>query len=405
MKTGSNRRIKIIAWLVGALVLYGSCGEVLASPRTPDNAALLYYQACLVRSGLPLPWGLARVQDTSHLAEETKLLSGNEYRLVIDLTMAGTRIQECDWGLWVSGRWTPDGAMGHGPESLGRVLAAQAAILATNGQYSEAMEIIAALRRLSRHIGDDTYVMWVSSLTVDNQTFAVAQYLLGRMPPDTDRLKSLESELAEDPQWRPSETLMKWYDMQVASLQASMALHSDWRQALRTELEAYRMREGDTAEKLIESATAPEQVFDHVRQVYKRFFDSVMAILESDESYHAKHKQIAQLKEELVADMEAGDTIILVAGAIGFVEPYYRLHINELALAHAVQAAVPIYRIKATTGRLPASLPAGLPKDPYSGQDFDYRVTDEGFSLTCRAPAIDWGQENNPRRFVFRVAE
>jgi len=405
MGSASNRRIKIMVCVVGALVLCGSCGEVLASPSTPDNAALLYYQACLARSGLPLPWGLARAHDENHLAEETKLLSGNEYRLVIDLTMAGTRIRKCDWGLWVSGRWTPDGTLGHGPESLGRVLAAQATILAMNGQYSEAIEIIAALRRLSRHIGDDTYVMWASSFTEDYQTFGVAQYLLCRMPADADRLKSLESELAEDRQWQPSNTLMKWYDMQVASLQASMALHSDWRQALRTELEAYRMREGDTAEKLIESATAPKQVFDHVRQVYKRFVDSVIAVLESDESYHAKHKQIVQLKDELVADMEAGDAIILVAGPIGFVEPYYRLHINELALAHAVQAAIPIYRIKATTGRLPPTLPAGLPKDPYSSQDFDYHVTDEGFSLTCRAPAIDWGQENNPRRFVFEAAE
>ncbi|HQA92315.1 MAG TPA: hypothetical protein PK316_21880 [Sedimentisphaerales bacterium] len=405
MGSASNRRIKIMVCVVGALVLCGSCGEVLASPSTPDNAALLYYQACLARSGLPLPWGLAGAHDENHLAEETKLLSGNEYRLVIDLTMAGTRIRKCDWGLWVSGRWTPDGALGHGPESLGRVLAAQATILAMNGQYSEAIEIIAALRRLSRHIGDDTYVMWASSFTVDYQTFGVAQYLLCRMPADADRLKSLESELAEDRQWQPSNTLMKWYDMQVASLQASMALHSDWRQALRTELEAYRMREGDNAEKLIESATAPKQVFDHVRQVYKRFVDSVIAVLESDESYHAKHKQIVQLKDELVADMEAGDAIILVAGPIGFVEPCYRLHINELALAHAVQAAIPIYRVKSTTGRLPPTLPAGLPKDPYSSQDFDYHVTDEGFSLTCRAPAIDWGQENNPRRFVFEAAE
>jgi hypothetical protein len=407
MKAGSNHSIKIMMWVVGGLILCGFSGEVLAQPGTPDNAALLYYQACLARSGLALPWGLDKVQNETDLAEEAKLLSGQKYRLVIDLTMAGTRIPECDWGLWVSGRWPPDRALGSHVMSLGRVLSAQATILATNGQYSGAIETIAAMRRLSRHIGDDTYIMWASSFTVDSLILGVAQYLLGRMPPDADRLKSLESELADDkgPQWQPTETLTKWYDIQVASLQASIDQYSDWKEAFRTELEGYRMREGDTAEKLIESATAPEQVFDHVRQVHKRFFDSVMAVLESDESYHAKHKQIVQLKEELVADMEAGDAIILVAGAIGFVEPYYRLHVNKLALAHAVKAAIPIYRIKATTGQLPPSLPAGLSKDPYSGQDFEYHVTDEGFSLTCRALAIDWGEENNPRRFDFRIAE
>jgi hypothetical protein len=76
-----------------------------------------------------------------------------------------------------------------------------------------------------------------------------------------------------------------------------------------------------------------------------------------------------------------------------------------LAHAHAVQAAIPVYRVKATTGQLPRELPGGLPKDPYSGEDFEYRVTDEGFSLACRGLAIDWSDDNEPRRFDFRVKE
>lgn len=408
MGSASNRRIKIMVCVVGALVLCGSCGEVLASLGTPDNAALLYYQASLARSGLALPWGLEKVLNGADPDEEMrKLLSEQKYRLVIDLTMAGTRIPKCDWGLWVSGFWSPDGVLGsQHPESLGRILVAQATILASDGQYPEAIEILAAARRLSGHLGDDTYIMWALSHVVNNLTFGAAQYLLGKMPADADLLRRLESELADDkgPQWQPRETLTKWYDMQVTSLQAGMDLYPDWREAFRIDLRTYRIPEGNKSEKLIESASAPEQVFDRVGRAHKRFFDSVMTVLESDDSYHAKHEQIVQIAEELAADVAAGDPVILVSGAIGFVEPYYRLHVNALALARAVQAAIPIYRVKATTGELPPTLPAGLPKDPYSGQDFEYRVTDEGFSLTCRAPAIDWGQENNPRRFVFKVA-
>ena len=86
-------------------------------------------------------------------------------------------------------------------------------------------------------------------------------------------------------------------------------------------------------------------------------------------------------------------------------EPYYRLHVNGLAPAHAVQAAIRVCRVKAKTGWLPRKLPAGLPKDPYSGEDFEYRVTDEGFSLTCRVLAIRWSDDNKPRQFDFCVKE
>jgi hypothetical protein len=62
-----------------------------------------------------------------------------------------------------------------------------------------------------------------------------------------------------------------------------------------------------------------------------------------------------------------------------------------------------VYRIKATTGQLPENLPDGLPKDPYSGKDFEYQVTDEGFILRCRAEAIG-GYGPKIRQFEFRVA-
>lgn len=47
-----------------------------------------------------------------------------------------------------------------------------------------------------------------------------------------------------------------------------------------------------------------------------------------------------------------------------------------------------IYIISAQTGQLPETLPANLPKDPFSGQDFEYEITERGFVLRCRAKDI-----------------
>ena len=51
---------------------------------------------------------------------------------------------------------------------------------------------------------------------------------------------------------------------------------------------------------------------------------------------------------------------------------------------NAIRTAVEIYMIKAKTGKLPEALPAGLPGDLFSGKDFEYQITDEGFILRCQ---------------------
>ena len=409
MSTVRSRRITILMWLAGGLMLHGWAGGVMASSGSPDNAALLYYQASLNRSDLSIPEGFHSVLGGSDPGSEMlEFFRGDDYRLVIELTMAATRIPRCDWGLWVSGQWSPGGVVISHLRPLVFLLTVHARMLVAEGEYGGAIEAIAALRRFGRHLGDETYFTWVFSDAAEGEAFKVAQYLLGKAPPDADMLSRLESELADDkgPGWRPRQTLRKWCDMEVASMRASIDRYSDWREAFLARLEENSpRRKGDAAERLIENAAAPQDVLDPVQGTLTSLADSAVGVFESDASYHAKHEQIAQLFDKMVTESEAGDIFALAAGDIGFLEAYYRLHVNMLAHAHAVQAAIPIYRIRATTGQLPRSLPVGLPKDPYSGEDFGYRVTDEGFSLICRGLAIRWSDDIKPRQFDFRVKE
>ena len=45
--------------------------------------------------------------------------------------------------------------------------------------------------------------------------------------------------------------------------------------------------------------------------------------------------------------------------------------------------------IRARTGKLPDSLPAGLPKDLFSGKDFIYEKTEEGVILRCQGKDME----------------
>ena len=62
----------------------------------------------------------------------------------------------------------------------------------------------------------------------------------------------------------------------------------------------------------------------------------------------------------------------------------FNVIVHNTARFNTLKAAIEIYIIKAKTGELPKVLPAGLPKDPYSGQNFGYEVTDNGFTFNSK---------------------
>jgi hypothetical protein len=57
--------------------------------------------------------------------------------------------------------------------------------------------------------------------------------------------------------------------------------------------------------------------------------------------------------------------------------------------ANAIKAATEVLLKRAKTKRLPDALPAGLPKDLFSGKDFKYEKTADGFTLRCRGKDLD----------------
>jgi hypothetical protein len=58
-----------------------------------------------------------------------------------------------------------------------------------------------------------------------------------------------------------------------------------------------------------------------------------------------------------------------------------------------------------TTGGIKGGIPEGLPKDPYSGKDFEYQRTEKGFVLRCRARLTGDGQGAGTKQFEFQAAD
>jgi len=242
---------------------------------------------------------------------------------------------------------------------------------------------------------------WTNALAFD-----LIRYVLGKMPPDAETLTWLEKELAAggEMEWRPRETLTKWIDWEVQCLQASPDVLAG---AMKSS--AFRKRtEGLTG----------DQVLERARSGWEEVFKSVLEVLESEGSPQDKSRALGQLAmkasfkmagDKAILEIWDGETpppeeqereikrlmlerrnnpvrdpMLLMADLDGAVELYSRLAYPR-ARVRAVQAAIAVYLIKAKTGQLPQTLPADLPKDPYSGNDFEYQVTERGFILRCRA--------------------
>ena len=67
--------------------------------------------------------------------------------------------------------------------------------------------------------------------------------------------------------------------------------------------------------------------------------------------------------------------------------------------------AIEIHFVKAKTGRLPETLPAGSRQNPYNGRPFEYQVTDTGFLLRCPDTPPELWRRDGQRVFEFRVRE
>ena len=108
-----------------------------------------------------------------------------------------------------------------------------------------------------------------------------------------------------------------------------------------------------------------------------------------DLPYPQSHKQLEELSEKAGKQAADNPAAILSAAFWPAVTRICTLEVRALTNVNALKAAIDIYIVRAKTGRLPDTLPAGLPRDLYSSKDFEYEKTKDGFILRCQGKDLD----------------
>ncbi len=372
-------------------------------PPDPDNAALLYYQAFLScpKADEPLDTQLRDFADGKiALNKEIEDYIGY-YRSAIKLAIVASELRECDWGLRYSEGLSMILAHLAQMRTLGRILIADARVMASRGEHEEALARCVTVLKITRHVGDQTLISTVMGWALEGTTYGCIQDLLGQIPSDRrggkGYLKTLEQLRAD----------LAALSKKPLSLKNSLEIERE------VVLEQIKMEKVPDLLKDLDPNRSPEESMKLITEYggeaflelcrghYSKFMTSVMSIVESDASYAEARRRITEVFEQVDKDQKSKKKEAMFTSAlVPALSKLYGLMIKATTHANAVRAAVELYIAKGKTGRLPETLPAGLPKDLFSGKDFEYVKTAEGFVLRCQAKDID---KDKVHEYEFKV--
>ena len=317
-------------------------------------------------------------------------------RKAIDLAAAATEIPNCNWGLKYSDGLSMQLAHVAQTRKLVFLITAEARILAAEGDYRQAIDRCLTVHKMGKHVGDDTPISFLVSMSIDKMVASRIQDILADMPQDLETLTWLKAKLAEVPFKTPS--------LRVAMRLEKECFSAEMRVEKRDELLAMCSGTGEVGdiEKMATQrlAEGDEAFFARNRDYYIKHMNSLDEVLDSSIPYTEVYSRLKQLNEkpgkEITENPDATLTTLLLP-AFGNI---YSIEIRTKTISNSVRAAVEIYIIKAKTGKLPDTLPAGLLGDFFSGKPFLYEKTTDGFILRCQSKDL---LKNEIHQYEFKV--
>jgi hypothetical protein len=380
---------KTICCVFGAIFFCAFGAHATISSPDPDNAALLYYQAFLLRpefdddTFLHFDSVLRGAQPDEKVREYLDMVQTRE---ALRLAEAATEILDCSWGIIRSEVGYSLNAVSFELRELVFLLEVDARTLAVDGDYRAALDRCLSIRRLAQHIADEGLIGYLVSMSYQLRAFRCIQYVLSSMSPDTDTLSWLQAQLGtvQGAPPSPGRAMEITLDDNLEFFRTHPEFLETWREGVLEQIE------DDSARQEFLNLT-DEEFIGRARESSNSFLASLNRVIGSDMPYRQKNVEFQELKEQRANQTGGNSTGIpsyYMLDDVDDVIKYHDIYVARLANFNAIRAAIEIYLVKAETGQLPEMLPANLPKDPFSGQDFEYEATEEGFVLRCREKEI-----------------
>ncbi|MEJ2703783.1 MAG: hypothetical protein P8Z79_15210, partial [Sedimentisphaerales bacterium] len=322
-------------------------------PPNPGNAALLYYQAFLLRPE-PNTVILRKIDDVLRGAEPDRQIKRylGSCLPMIEMVEIASRIPECTWGIWHGSELNSEYPTFLFDEVsyLTHILSVDARVAAINGNCQAALDRCLTIRRLARHLSNNPELD-LFARNPDLWALRTIQYVLSVMPPDEDILMWFRGQLSVVHGLRLSGTNMFYDELKSFSnqIQTDPTFVGHLRDLLIDKAEDKKAKEN-------ERNLPDEEIRSRSRKEFPRFVDSILRILDSDMTYEEKSTKL----QRIISDVKENDSvdpvskcIILASGVEGLIDRQYPFLVGHKAHVSAIKTAVEVYLIVAETGRLP----------------------------------------------------
>jgi hypothetical protein len=341
----------------------------------PDNAAVLYYRACLIYDANNMMTNKVTdfVKGNIGIDKEIKdYVQKNKF--AIKYFVDAGDAPNCDWGLDYS-----EGIELQMPRLaplriLARIVQAQAKIAADSADYKRALELCLSIHEASPHIADGgvliSHLVGISLNALANQCI---MEILPQISDNPDMLIWLKNQI---------------YDVSERSPSVKVSINGDLRicsQDINKEKAEYILKmSGDDIpkdkRKIIRNA---DEAFFKANKEY--FLDYLSTCLTAvDLPYPQSYEQLEKLAKKPANESKKNPDAIMSTLVTPALSTILCLDLKIRTQFNAVKTALNLYIIRAKSNQLPDELPANLPKDLFSGKDFEYEKTKDGFVLRCQ---------------------
>jgi len=371
----SNKLIKVI---FGVLMLLVSTPAALTYP--PDNAAVLYYNACLFyQVDRKMGREVSELVKGKIKPNEKIIKHVEKNRYAMNLVIDASEIKDCDWSLDYSKGMELMMPQLAPLKGLAKLLIADARILTQQGGYKTALSRCLTVQKMARHINDRMLIMYLVGMGINDYAYNCSRYILSNMPQDMETLTWLNSKLIQLDKEPFSAKPGLYGEIEMKESEIRMENKENFLKALSDE----NISPPDIRKLALDRVRkADEQFFKRNREYWNNYIADTIAAF--DLPYPQAYSKLKQLGEKSSKEFSKNPNATLAAVFASAYVRFYNYEVKDKTYYGAIKTAIEIYMIKAKTGKLPDNLPAGMPKDLFSGKDFQYEKTSEGFILRCQ---------------------
>jgi len=376
--------------LLTVFILIVCTCPVFALPPEPDNAALLYYQAfCVYEKPDDTMKDMIRDLAKGNIEPNPTITRYIEScRPAIKLVENAGELSKCYWGVKYSDGLDAQARYLAETKMLTYIILADTRIALSRDDYDLAIQRCLTARKLAIDVGQDPLAVgYLVEKAIEKLTNKCIQEILSAGVIDLQTLQQLKAQLNKlDSRIKPVEFFLET-EQEVMAMYATPERFQDLLPYIDPESLPRLVNASDDTRECILSyvRNADEQFCRKNMAYYNDYWAEIFSAFKLP--YQRAYNKLEELEKKYLENyndcQENPDAILTVL--LG--PALYNLYNNGIqseTFSNAVKTALEIYIIAAQTGQLPDSLPAGMPKDLFSGKDFQYEKTAEGFILRCQ---------------------